>query len=647
MTSTFDTAGIIFDRCLFVLAWACLGFYLLLLLLYGNSQCGKRSNTPSSCAESFPSNNTWPLDLRISPPNVFVVLAVQVRRLVGSIRMKAKPSSDGSNCQEEEDFDASQFQAHIAKLARALRIQSLNRVGRVVNHMVAVCVALWLYIWIREWEPLGGIWGDSYEPVYFTRGFLPLALVYLVGFSIFNLMRDKVTIFRMEVLHFVVMARMFWQLMYTPTIYLLLLHRMNLTLQRLVLGWILGSARLTSVLNGAFCAGNIFMLYTLATGSEEARVHFGRDYKFWCILEELMTFCVISATTFALESRNFSEARASTEEAAVRTERSAVRALLDTLCDVVVELNTDLRIVDRMSTLTTWLLHATSRSLRGCQLQDFMPMEEDRVAYMSLLHHGRPPDHASAAVSSVRVRMRDSLNNTMHVELFPVKFAGSDGRPRHLVGLREFTDVLPVAPPRLRPEEDGPTSPSRSESSMCDLVETGSEDSTQSDFADGRNIAVSSACPPAPVCHRPTAGTPSVSWWERLHQDPPEAVRPDRQHTSSSKGLVLPNLRETLPGAMQLSVVQMLMTWNVCQRRVSCCPLHATLYQLRCTMKVLERCPCAPRFRPWRGWQCPWCGVLDASDASFEDATGRCAVCATLPDGAPTETAGSGKAVSL
>jgi len=121
-------------------------------------------------------------------------------------------------------------------------------------------------------------------------------------------------------------------------------------------------------------------------------------------------------------------------------EQSATRALLGTVCDVIVELDATLTIADEAPQLSHLLLRSGT-SLQGEQLQAFMPDEDDRTAYTKAMLNTSVDIPARA----FHTRIRDSDGNSLSMELFAVQFEGVDGLPQHLLGMREFTDLPPLA----------------------------------------------------------------------------------------------------------------------------------------------------------------------------------------------------------
>jgi len=130
-------------------------------------------------------------------------------------------------------------------------------------------------------------------------------------------------------------------------------------------------------------------------------------------------------------------ARNELEVTATRGETTAARRLLNTICDAIFELDAGLRIADDALQLASALQHGYDRSLRGMQAENLL-VAEDRALFRE---RATAPVLASQSMANVmHVRMRDSLNNILKVELFHVPVAGSLTGASHLIGVREHAD---------------------------------------------------------------------------------------------------------------------------------------------------------------------------------------------------------------
>jgi len=126
----------------------------------------------------------------------------------------------------------------------------------------------------------------------------------------------------------------------------------------------------------------------------------------------------------------------------VNSEREAWRMLLASLCDAVVELDSELRISEEAPILGAWLL-AGRTSLRGLCLEQFLCSESKHLFFQEVKR--KPGEEMRGA--AFPLRMRDGSGQEVAVECFHVMFhSGSD--ERHLLGLREH-DEAPPPPAKL------------------------------------------------------------------------------------------------------------------------------------------------------------------------------------------------------
>ncbi|CAE8637846.1 unnamed protein product, partial [Polarella glacialis] len=116
----------------------------------------------------------------------------------------------------------------------------------------------------------------------------------------------------------------------------------------------------------------------------------------------------------------------------------ATRTILSTICDAIVELDSDLMIAEEAPGLAALLLHGGGRSLKGTQLGTLLATEEDHERFLA--HLRREVTGASLA-TVFHVQMRDSIGNRLSLESFHVRYVGLDAKCWHLIGLREHGDA--------------------------------------------------------------------------------------------------------------------------------------------------------------------------------------------------------------
>jgi len=131
------------------------------------------------------------------------------------------------------------------------------------------------------------------------------------------------------------------------------------------------------------------------------------------------------------------------EAKASYNEHSAVRSILMTLCNAVVELDTEFKIAERAQELSCMLLRGHDRSMLGVPFSSLMASDDDRAHCMNFLSKDR--GSGTSMASAFHTCMHDSLNNKLHVEIFHVNFLrGLHENLHHFIGVREYTDGQPV-----------------------------------------------------------------------------------------------------------------------------------------------------------------------------------------------------------
>mmetsp|Transcript_10480 Transcript_10480/g.29528 ORF Transcript_10480/g.29528 Transcript_10480/m.29528 type:complete len:457 (-) Transcript_10480:1404-2774(-) len=120
---------------------------------------------------------------------------------------------------------------------------------------------------------------------------------------------------------------------------------------------------------------------------------------------------------------------------------AAIRAVLNTICEVVVELDSELRLSDHTPQLVDVLLLSPLHSLQGTPLSDYISSAGDREQFEGRMRTGRV---GSSIADAFHTRLQDSAGSAVCMEVFSVALSGLDRRPHYVLGMREFTDVPPV-----------------------------------------------------------------------------------------------------------------------------------------------------------------------------------------------------------
>merc|ERR1719424_1449290 len=130
-----------------------------------------------------------------------------------------------------------------------------------------------------------------------------------------------------------------------------------------------------------------------------------------------------------------------------RNELKAARSVLRSVCDAVVELDSDFRLQDGSSQLVDMLLLNPQRLLLGEDLRLFLASDQDRQKFSEQMGRAWLLSEDSLATglsAAFHVSMKDGSGIPLDVEVFCVRFVNREGRAAYFVGIREFTDTTPM-----------------------------------------------------------------------------------------------------------------------------------------------------------------------------------------------------------
>jgi len=299
----------------------------------------------------------------------------------------------------------------------------------------------------------------------------------------------------------------------------------------------------------------------------------------------------------------------------IKSESSALTSLLNMVCDVVIELDEDLRITEHASRLAALLMLGSDQSSRGIELTNYFAHDSDKEAFQTTMRSFSFLD--DPVVGTMNVKMRDALGSLFEVELFFATFEGMDGKMLNVLGMREFTD-FPLAP--LRSDKQGEERNDGASDGSSATSSVAAESSTITPSAD---VTISAAT------DDPYIDVLAERARQRATQglvDPTRAQQvPQIVGTRlGSSRLLLPNLQETNTRAMALSLVNAMLRWNVVVPVGSCCRFHAVVRQGHTAFKRLWRGRCKHDYKPAEEDQCQQCGLLGGED---EISHGRCVTC--------------------
>mmetsp|Transcript_34435 Transcript_34435/g.77844 ORF Transcript_34435/g.77844 Transcript_34435/m.77844 type:complete len:524 (+) Transcript_34435:73-1644(+) len=271
---------------------------------------------------------------------------------------------------------------------------------------------------------------------------------------------------------------------------------------------------------------------------------------------------------------------------------SAVRGLLSSICDATVDMDWGLRITEHSPQLAGLLFQNPVSSLMGRTLQEFMPERADRERFDQ---HMQGADEAAEHAAVFHTKLRDSVGGTIDMELFSVAFKGAGDRRRHVLGMREFTDIQPMTglphsaatparqPKHACPPRNGPGTPASVE--HCDLQSVSSSSSSSS-----ASSLTSQASP------KPT-----------------------------------PTQIPTCAEAKMLTMSSLIQSWHVPPLSSDCCPWHVNINKGVEALTHLARLDCVQTHGRKTSWQCMRCGIKNGRYRQKKGSRG-CKLCVDIPD---------------
>jgi len=263
-------------------------------------------------------------------------------------------------------------------------------------------------------------------------------------------------------------------------------------------------------------------------------------------------------------------------------------SLLDSICDVTVDLDWGLRITGHSSQLAELLFRSPVTSLMGRMLQDFMPEHTDRERFDERMMGA---DEAAEHAAVSHTKLRDAVGGTIDMELFSVAFKGADDRRRYVPGMHEFADIQTIMAglPRLlaaargnqksaRPMRNGPGTPASLEHGELQSVASAS----------------SSSC----------SSASSAS-------------------SSTSQAATTPTLIPTRAEAKTMTMSFLLNSWHVPCLSGDCCSWHGGIRAGTETLSKLARFHCTGEHEWETLWQCICCGIK-SEEFKRKNGSARC-----------------------
>ncbi|CAE8645428.1 unnamed protein product [Polarella glacialis] len=244
-----------------------------------------------------------------------------------------------------------------------------------------------------------------------------------------------------------VLVRLCMMLFKYKSVYHLLFDRTDVLAFRFAMSFATGQPGLTAVLNLVYTALSCHVYKGWVANTPETSTLFGPDSVIEFVCQEFNVCFLIILVGWVADMRVFSQARTLIEIKASRATHSSLLMLLSTVCDVVVQLDADFRLVENGERLAAMLLQGAERSLKGICFEDFLfeAADKERLKkHVGRLRNGILGDLGMAI--PIHVRMRDSTGCALEVELVHSTYEHPDGRLHHFLGLREVIDMQDSTP---------------------------------------------------------------------------------------------------------------------------------------------------------------------------------------------------------
>ncbi|CAE8692916.1 unnamed protein product [Polarella glacialis] len=515
----------------------------------------------------------------------------------GAITMKWGHPNKNNDIQSQESGPASDLNSAVCKLAEVRRLATFRFSMSAVSPFLALSVAHRLVLNDWTYDPQLG------ETSIVDGHTMTAALV--MGVAAVCMIWKKQPISALRACFTIgVTARMVWKLFHYTDAYQLVFDRTDVMSIRFGLSFVAGSPGVSAVLNCIYSALSCYVFAGLQQTSPDLSEHFGQDCSRDFAIQEAILCVVVSIIGLATDMRLVSEASSTIKVKASHAEHQSLSMLLNTICDVVVELDSFFGLVDKGERLSAFLLQGPGRSLRKTCFLDFMYQAADRESFSQHLQQPRHGLLRDMAIP-IHARMRDSSGFALHVELIHAQYERLDGSVRYIVGIRELAEG----------------------SQGCPAVSEGPEPEMLGSGLRRPAPSVIGALESRDV----ERGTPGL---QEKNDFSPVALpgRPSRTPSAASKTkLLLPNFRETPVQTRLMSILSLMSRWNVqvSAKTCRCCTFHAVAKEVVFATNLLKHKACLNMADICNDWQCPSCGIMDidAETAGYEEETGICATC--------------------
>mmetsp|Transcript_28924 Transcript_28924/g.65445 ORF Transcript_28924/g.65445 Transcript_28924/m.65445 type:complete len:598 (+) Transcript_28924:68-1861(+) len=493
--------------------------------------------------------------------------------------------------------------------------QSCGIVFSVALMVVISCIAMERHHWLTSEQDL------------FLVG---IVLLFTVAGNATSLLRRRLLVVWYAVLMVMTIA---WARMADTSHQLIVLNSYISYVPRLVFSLTCPHMPTVVVCNLAYAMSSCLSYATVESSTTDCVV----GLPFFTVLEVVMGVSVVVCTHHVQEGLR-TGVQLEDKANVLRVECDSLDSMLKLVSDAVVRLDVNLFIKGDCSRFAALLAFGKAENCTGAMFEQFMPFE-DRQRFSTHMQD-------CADVGCLHVHLRDSNNCLISVEVINVAM-GPGADAAHLVSIREFADQPRIEVRSRRSAGSMDVESDAQASGAASTVKTPSTSQVVFRSTEDRRPAHNQV--PSGSLNLPN-GTSAVGSKEPVtdkgrgcegqptpNGDDDDAPEYSESMSSDQTGsmppgvvLSLPHLLETSRQAKDVSILQVLVMWNIRLHWQSCCPLHAAVAELDRTKQRLERWSCRPSFQPVGTDQCRRCGYLDVledADSACGDDPHQCRVC--------------------
>eukprot|EP00928_Gymnodinium_smaydae_P097495 TRINITY_DN8846_c0_g4_i1.p1 TRINITY_DN8846_c0_g4~~TRINITY_DN8846_c0_g4_i1.p1 ORF type:complete len:545 (+),score=31.89 TRINITY_DN8846_c0_g4_i1:52-1686(+) len=264
----------------------------------------------------------------------------------------------------------------------------------------------------------------------------------------------------------------------------------------------------------------------------------------------------------------------------------ALGVLMDNVCDVTMPMDDKFVLSSDSKRFAALLMRDTRRSLKGTNVQDYMPFEDDKERFRNMFAHEDIGD--KPVVACLNLSLRESSGTNIGVEVFCVRFKRIDDVPSYILGIRENAAERWLAPLRQTEQVDGQSKQKRS--------------TRQSDANSSPHVTMLGAS---------STRQPADTDESQCHSFDSLFDSHCASTSSNDKSDAKQHLKPTGRGAKLQSMTELIAVWSVPAPGKMCCAYHATLAEAKNVLSMMRRGPCQPTFYDEDLLQCGACGILN------------------------------------